>query len=201
MVGIMGGTFNPIHYGHLMMCEHIREEFGLKKVLFVPAKSPPHKGGEWVAEAGHRMEMVRMAIRGNPFFEPCDVELRLEGPSYTVETLKILTGEYGAENRLSLILGADSMVQFTTWKRYGEILGMADIIVAKRPDTDSRALDQAIARIRAEHNAVIHLSGASELDLSSTRIRNRVREGLSIKYMVPECVEEYIHEHGLYTGE
>ncbi len=129
------------------------------------------------------------------------MELRLEGPSYTVETLKILTGEYGAENRLSLILGADSMVQFTTWKRYGEILGMADIIVAKRPDTDSRALDQAIARIRAEHNAVIHLSGASELDLSSTRIRNRVREGLSIKYMVPECVEEYIHEHGLYTGE
>ena len=201
MIGIMGGTFNPIHYGHLLMCEHIREEFCLEKVLFVPAKSPPYKGSEGIVETGRRLEMVRLAIRDNPFFELCDVEMRMEGPSYTVETLRVLTREYGDGNRLCLIIGADSLVQFPTWKRHEEILGMADIIVARRPDTENGRLDETIDRLKAEHNARIHLSGAAALDISSTRIRNRAREGLSIKYMVPDCVERYIHEHRLYAEE
>ena len=199
MIGIMGGTFNPIHYGHLLMCEHIREEFNLEKILFVPAKTPPHKGSAEITETEHRMEMVGMAIQDNPCFELCDAEMRMEGPSYTVETLKVLAEEYGEENRLCLIIGADSLVQFTGWKRYEEILDMADIIVARRPDTKNRLLDLTVARMKADHNARIFVSGATALDFSSTRIRNRIKEGLSIRYMVPECVESYIYEHELYA--
>lgn len=199
MIGVMGGTFNPVHYGHLLMCEHIREEFGLEKVLFVPAKIPPHKGSGDIAGTADRMEMVRMAISGNPFFELSDVEMNREGPSYTVETLRILAEQYGGENRLGLIIGADSLVQFTTWKRYEEILEMVSLIVARRPDTDNRLLDLAITRLRMDCSARILLSGATAFDFSSTSIRNRVKEGLSIKYMVPECVESYILGHGLYA--
>jgi len=197
----MGGTFNPIHIGHLLMCEHIREEFGLDKILFVPAKNPPHKGSEGIVETSRRLEMVRLAIRDNPYFELCDIEMRMDGPSYTVETLRALRGEYGLEPRLCLIIGADSLVQFPTWRRYEEIFEMVDIIVARRPGTENGALDQAIERLKAGHNARISVSGAAALDISSTRIRDRVKKGLSIKYMVPGCVEEYIREHGLYTGE
>lgn len=199
MIGIMGGTFNPIHYGHLLICEHIREEFGLKKVLFVPAKIPPHKGTDGLMESGHRMAMVKLAIDSNPWFEFSDVEMKMEGPSYTVETLRVLSEQYGKENRLGLIIGADSLIQFTTWRRYEDILRMADLIVARRPDTDNRLLESAVARLKAEHGARIHLSATDVYDFSSTRIRSRVKEGLSIKYMVPEPVERYILEHRLYT--
>lgn len=201
MIGIMGGTFNPIHYGHLLICEHIREEFSLEKVLFVPAKIPPHKGSDGLIGTEHRMAMVELAVSSNPWFELSDVEMKMEGPSYTVETLKILTEEYGKDNRLCMIIGADSLVQFSTWKRYEEILRMADLIVARRPDTNNRLLDMTIDRLREEHGARIHVSSTDIYDFSSTRIRNRVKNGLSVKYMVPETVERYILEHGLYTGE
>lgn len=201
MIGIMGGTFNPIHYGHLLICEHIREEFSLEKVLFVPAQIPPHKGSDGLIGTEHRMAMVELAVSSNPWFELSDVEMKMEGPSYTVETLKILTEEYGKDNRLCLIIGADSLVQFSTWKRYEEILRMADLIVARRPDTNNRLLDMTIDRLREEHGARIHVSSTDIYDFSSTRIRNRVKNGLSVKYMVPETVERYILEHGLYTGE
>lgn len=200
MIGIMGGTFNPIHYGHLLMCEHIREEFGLEKILFVPSKIPPHKLSDEIAPTEHRLEMVRMAIEDNPYFELCDVEMKMEGPSYTVETLKVLKKEYGSEKRLYFIIGADSLVQLESWMRFREILGMVDIIVARRPDTDTGLLVKTIDRMNSEYSARIHLSEAVALDFSSTRIRNRVRNGFSIRYMVPGSVEKYIMEHGLYAG-
>jgi nicotinate (nicotinamide) nucleotide adenylyltransferase len=199
LIGIIGGTFNPIHYGHLLMCEQIREEFGLEKVLFIPSKIPPHKMSQEIAATEHRLEMVRLAIQDNPYFELSDVEMKMPGPSYTVETLRVLMKEYG-RNRLYFIIGADSLVQLTTWMRFDEILGMVDLIVARRPDTDNNLLEQEVRRMTSEYNARIHVSEAVALDFSSTRIRNRVRKGLSIKYMVPDCVEKYILEHGLYAG-
>lgn len=201
MIGIMGGTFNPIHYGHLLICEHIREEFGLEKILFVPAKSPPHKDAEGIIGTEYRMEMVRRAISSNPWFEFSDVEMRLEGPSYTVKTLEVLSEKFGERDNLGLIIGADSMVQFTTWKRYEEILRMASLIVAPRPDTDRRLLDSAIEKLKKDFDARIYLSRTNAYDFSSTEIRNRVKAGLSIKYMVPESVECYILQQGLYAGK
>lgn len=198
MIGIMGGTFNPIHNGHLLICEFIREEFGLEKVLFVPARTPPHKGSEGIAPASDRIEMVRLAAAGNRYFEVSDIEMKRQGASYTVDTLNDLAEIYGSDARLALIIGADSLMQFRTWKRYEEIITAADILVARRPDTEDRKLELAIANLTDGLNARIAVSEAIPHDFSSTEIRRRVREGLSIKYMVPERVEEYILETGLY---
>ena len=184
----MGGTFNPIHYGHLLMCEHIREEFNLEKILFVPAKTPPHKGSAEITETEHRMEMVGMAIQDNPCFELCDAEMRMEGPSYTVETLKVLAEEYGEENRLCLIIGADSLVQFTGWKRYEEILDMADIIVARRPDTKNRLLDLTVANEGGSQCENFRFRSHC-LDFSSTRIREPHQGGFVHQVHGSECVE------------
>lgn len=198
MIGIMGGTFNPIHYGHLLMCEFIREEFNLDRILFIPAQNPPHKGTKSIAGAQERLDMVRLAIKSNPFFEASEIEMNRSGASYTIETLRELGESYGDEGRLNLIIGADSLMQINTWKSYEEIVETADIIVARRPDTKNRLLELMAARLKTECNARIFLSDAVALDYSSTDIRRRIQNGLSIKYMVPEDVEAYIGEHELY---
>ncbi len=198
MIGLMGGTFSPIHYGHLLMCERIREEFDLKRIIFMLAKRPPHKDSTQIIEADDRLEMVRLAISDYPFFEVSDIEMRREGASYTIDTLKALKGIYGVDQSLGLIIGADSMVQFHTWKSYREILRIATLIVASRPDTDEALLDKTIAQYIDEEGATILKSSAKALNYASTDIRERVKEGLSIHGMVPPKVEDYIFEKALY---
>ena len=197
MIGIMGGTFNPVHNGHLLLCEKIREEFELDKILFMPAKNPPHKLDLSIICSEHRMMMTKIATRSNPFFEVSDIEMKRTGASYTVDTLSGLKELYGPETQFALIIGADSMVQFHSWKDYRIIQSMAALLVAKRPETDSRELDQCI-KDRLEEGGRIYLAKAEAMDYSSTEIRDRVARGQSIRYQVPEEVESYIYSNNLY---
>ena len=197
----MGGTFNPIHYGHLIMCEGIREEFSLEKVIIIPARIPPHKTGKGIAEAYDRLKMVRLAVADNPFLEVSDMELRREGYSYTVDTLLELRKTYGTQKRLFLIMGADSLVQIETWKSYEEIFRLAEIIVASRPDTQEKHLENTIIKLVSQFGAKIHKFSGNAMDFSSTDIRERVSKGLSIKYLVPPALEAYIYRNRLYASQ
>lgn len=199
MVGLIGGTFNPVHYGHLIMCEGIREEFGLEKVIFIPAKIPPHKTGFKITDAFDRLKMVRLAIAGNPHFEASDLEMKRDGSSYTVDTLMEFHRLYGGQKQLGLIVGADSLVQIETWKNFTEIFRLATIIVAPRPDTTESHLDNAIIKFVSQFGAKILKYSGKAMDFSSTDIRERVGKGLSIKYLVPPAVEAYIQRNRLYT--
>jgi len=201
VIGIMGGTFNPIHYGHLIMCEGIREEFGLEKILIIPARIPPHKTDMAIAEAYDRLKMVRLAVADNPYFEASDMELRREGSSYTVDTLMELRKIYAEQKRLFLIMGADSLVQIETWKNYEDIFRLAEIIVAPRPDTQEKYLENTIIKLVSQFGARIMKYSGKALDFSSTDIRERVAKGLSIKYLVPPAVEAYIYRNGLYQKD
>ncbi len=194
----MGGTFNPIHYGHLIMCEGIREEFSLEKVIFIPAKIPPHKANSKIAEAYDRIRMVRLAIADNPFFEASDSEMKRDGSSYTVDTLKFFKELYGSQKNLGLIVGADSLVQIETWRNFEEIFKLASIIVASRPDTQENHLDNTIIKLGSQFGAKIFKYSGKAMNYASTEIRKRVGEGLSIKYQVPPVVEAYIQKNGLY---
>lgn len=199
MLGLMGGTFNPIHYGHLLMCEGIREEFSLDKIIFIPAKIPPHKNNTKIIEAYDRLQMVKLAIRDNPHFEFSDLEMKREGSSYTIDTLKIFKEQFN-RNDLALIIGADSLVQFETWRNFQEIFRLATIIVASRPDTNENTLERAIIKFKSQFAARIFKYSGKAMDYSSTEIRLRVKEGMSIKYQVPPEVEAYIYKNLLYRN-
>ena len=198
MIGLMGGTFSPIHYGHLLMCERIWEEFHLDKIVFMPAKQPPHKDNSQVVEAKNRFEMVRLAISDNPHFMASDLELNRKGVSYTVDTLEALKILYGSQQELGLIIGADSLVQLESWKNPAGILSLATLIVASRPDTLESRVTKTMVKLRECYGARILKSSHQAMNYSSTEIRERVRKGLTIKYYVPPAVEAYIYENGLY---
>lgn len=198
MIGIMGGTFSPIHYGHLLISEVIREEFNLSKILFVPAKRPPHKDFTQIIEAEDRLNMVRLAIHSNPYFDVSDIELKREGASYTIDSVHEFRKLFGPKEELGLIIGADSLVQIETWKSYTQIMKLVTLIVAARPDTDMRLLDETICKLQGEFGARILKSSGKALDYSSTEIRERVKKSQSIRYRVPPEVILYIDERGLY---
>lgn len=200
LIGLFGGTFNPIHYGHLLICEGIREEFGLEKTVFIPAKTPPHKESKKIIRPYDRLEMVRLAIEDNPSFEVSDIEMKREGASYTVDTLNTYNKLYGSDN-LGLIVGADSLVNFETWRNYRDIFGLAYIFVASRPDTDNKLLENSIIKFTNQFGARIYKYSLRVMDYSSTEIRRRVKEGLSIKYLVPPNVEEYIYNNQLFIED
>lgn len=200
MVGLFGGTFNPIHYGHLLLCEGIREEFELDKIIFIPAKIPPHKDSNKIIQADYRLAMVKLAIDGNPNFEVSDIELKREGSSYTVDTLKLYSDKIESKN-IGLILGADSIIQFETWRSYTEIFNLANIFVAMRPGINFYEVEDAINRYRDRFGARIYTYNQRQMDYSSTEIRRRVKAELSIKYQVTPAVEEFIRSNNLYIED
>lgn len=198
MIALFGGTFNPIHYGHLLICEGIREEYNLEKVVFIPARIPPHKDKNEIIQASHRLEMAKLAIKDNPFFEVSDMELKREGSSYTIDTVRIYKNLYNID-RMGLILGADSLINFETWRNFTDIFPLVDIYVASRPDSDAQTLEKTIQRFENEFEAKIKKYSLRTMDYSSTEIRDRISKGLSIKYLVPPAVEEYIYKAELYN--
>lgn len=198
MIALFGGTFNPIHYGHLLICEGIREEYNLEKVVFIPARIPPHKDKNEIIQASHRLEMAKLAIKDNPFFEVSDMELKREGSSYTIDTVRIYKNLYNID-RMGLILGADSLINFETWRNFTDIFPLVDIYVASRPDSDAQTLEKTIQRFEKEFEAKINKYSLRTMDYSSTEIRDRISKGLSIKYLVPPAVEEYIYKAELYN--
>ena len=197
-IGIMGGTFDPIHCGHLILAEQAWNEFDLDKVLFVTAADPPHKPDRTVAGARDRHKMACFAVEGNDHFECSTIEIDRPGPSYTIDTIRQVVACYGNEARVCLLVGADEARNLMTWRDPYEIQGLATIVVANRPGYSVRDTIGALPADFAKNLAVLDMPG---VDISSTDLRGRVRAGRSIRYLVPEAVERYILETGLYRGE
>lgn len=196
-IGIMGGTFDPIHIGHLVIAEAVRTEFGLEKVLFVPANHPPHKQRQSVTEALHRYVMTVLATASNPFFFVSPMELQRPGPSYTVDTLRQLRQELGDNVELYFISGADTIRELPTWERIEELFELCHFVGATRPGCDD-AVEATLQYFGPLGAGRIHRLATPELAVSSTDIRLRVRQGRSIQYIVPEAVEQYILKEGMY---
>jgi nicotinate-nucleotide adenylyltransferase len=197
-VGVLGGTFDPIHYGHLVLAEEARACLQLCGVILVPARESPHKIGEPHVSARHRLQMVRLAVASNPAFSVSEVDVARPGPSYTVDTLAILQEQLGAEAELFFLMGTDSLAALLTWHRPDLLLARAQLAVAARPGYQLavQALERALPGISQR----THLLQPPALDIASQDLRRRVRAGLPIKYQVPEGVEAYIREHALYRG-
>ena len=193
----MGGTFDPIHIGHLVTADAVRQEFALEKVLFVPACDPPHKQNLPVTPASHRYNMTVMATYSNPFFFVSDIELKRPGLSYSVDTIRALLDEYGTETDIYFITGIDAVRELPTWHHIHEMLDICHFVAATRPGTVD-TLDSVIAFFGEKGRERIHRLATPELEISSTDIRDRVRKGLTIKYIVPESVENYIVKEQLY---
>ena len=186
-IGIMGGTFNPIHHGHLILAQTAYEQFQLDQILFIPNKNPYYKKLHQDVTEKHRSDMVKLAIEDNDAFAFSDVELDRDGTTYTVDTLRIL------------IMGADSLYHFETWKDAQEILRMATLLVATRDSVAIHNIESQIEYLEEKYEDVrIYCLTAPSLEISSSSLRNWVRKGRSIKYLVPEKVEAYIKENGLY---
>ncbi|HXG62298.1 MAG TPA: nicotinate-nucleotide adenylyltransferase [Planctomycetota bacterium] len=184
-LGILGGSFNPIHHGHLIVATRVAEALDLERVLLIPAAVAPLKDPGALAPARDRWEMLRRAIRGNPLFEACDLELRRGGLSYTVDTLRELHRRRPADYRL--ILGADAARLLPRWKEAAEVVRLARPAVAARPGHGT------VPGLPKKDIVEVPL-----LEISGTEIRDRVRRGLSIRYLVPDAVERYIRRRGLY---
>jgi nicotinate-nucleotide adenylyltransferase len=214
-VGILGGTFDPIHTAHLRAACELREAEGLDEIRFVPSAVPPHKRSVTIAAAAHRLRMVELAVADEPGFRVWPVELNRSGPSYSVDTLRALRAEVGAGTRIVFALGRDAFADFPTWKDPADICALCDIVVLTRPPwpltlaledlpvaaRQAFCYDSLSDTFRHESGHLVKLLGITPLDISATAIRDRVRQGRSIRYLVPAPVEAYIARHGLYRTE
>lgn len=196
-IGILGGTFDPVHLGHLLIAEESRIGLQLDQVLFVPAGRPWLKEGQPLTEANHRVRMVELAIASNPHFQVRRDEVDRPGLSYTVDTLEELRAELPADTELYFILGLDAFESFHRWKEPEKLLDLCRLVVVSRPGYADDERDQLMARYRS-HGDRICLLPVHSVDFSATEIRRRAAEAVSFRYQVPEAVERYILEQGLY---
>ena len=203
-IGIFGGSFDPIHYGHLILAEQIKELSGLDKVIFVPANINPFKVGHPPAEGADRMRMTEIAVSGCQGFEVSDIELKRGGPSYTYDTLTELSDNFrkkGEDVKLYFILGSDSLKKISAWKKGSELIDSYGLISIYRKGEDPGEIDEEVQRIRKIHsNADIKLFETPELEISSNDIREKLRFGQSIKFLTPDSVIEYIDNNKLYDS-
>lgn len=197
MIGIYGGVFNPIHIGHLLLAEFIREELELDKIVFVPAGNPPHKQVQELESAQHRYNMVQIAIGKNPFFDLTKMEISRGGMSYTSDTLEELAQSFPGR-KLYFICGADSIINLPSWHNINKIFEIASLIVAGRPKIQEADFQNMIRFFKDQYCARIIQSEAPLMEVSSTQIRDRLKNGQSIRYMVPDEVLDYIQLHRLY---
>lgn len=193
-IGIMGGTFDPVHFGHLVAAEAACHEFKLKKVIFVPTGRPPHKQGLNITPVQDRLAMTRLAIKDNADFELSEVETSRDGFSYTIDTMKYFNKIYKDTN-LFFITGADAILEIISWKNVRELISICSFIAVTRPGF---VLDQVYQVLPEDFLAKINFLEVPGLAISSTEIRQRVKEGRSIRYLLPEYVEEYIKANRLY---
>ena len=190
-LAIMGGTFSPPHLGHLICAEEVNEHFKFDKVMFVPSARPPHKDGVGVLDAEHRYMMTALATQDNPRFEVSRIELDRPGQSYSIETVKQLKAMHGQDSDIYWIVGADAILEMFIWKDVDELLTICRFIAINRPGYDLSQADQRFMK-------KVQLLEVTNVDISATEIRRRVRQGKSIRYLVPPAVEQYICENGLY---
>ena len=212
-VGVLGGSFNPVHYGHLLLADEIVEALGLDRLLFVPAAAPPHKPAGQLAPAADRCEMVRLAIAGHPQLAVSDLELRRPGPSYTVDTLEALAD--GGDD-LFYVMGSETFLDLLTWREPRRIARLARLVVIPRAgssfDAESAAAQKVLREIGLDGGFVDVLGGAvpargvlivhaTSLPLSASELRRRVREGRSLAFRMPDAAIAYLRAHGLYRAE
>ncbi|MFO7152267.1 MAG: nicotinate-nucleotide adenylyltransferase [Bacillota bacterium] len=194
----MGGTFDPIHFGHLITAEEARINFNLDRVIFVPTGNPPHKKDYEVTDPEHRYVMTALATNSNPFFQVSRIEIERRGYSYTVDTLNQFLEIYGKDVSLFFISGADAVLDILTWKNVKGVLDVCTFIAATRPGYPVKKLEDKLKELKDLYGKDVQLLEVTAVAISSTEIRKRVKEGRSIKYLVPESVEEYILKNGLY---
>lgn len=197
-VGILGGTFDPVHTGHLIIAEEVREVLGLDEVLFMPCGQPWLKLERPITPAVHRMEMVRLAIDASPQFKSNELEIKRPGPSYSVDTMVEFKEQLGAQADLFFIVGCDALVELAKWKEPQRLIQLCKLVAVPRLNfnlSDLKALENSVPGVNEQ---VIHVA-APIIDISSSQIRERVGRGLSIRYLVPEKVEEYIRRQRLYS--
>jgi nicotinate-nucleotide adenylyltransferase len=196
-IGILGGTFDPPHIGHLWLATLAADAMALDRVLFMPAAQPPHKVGQPVSRATDRLLMTRLAIAGNPLLELCPIEMERPGPSYTIDSIDELERIHPGDTQLYLVMAADSLAQIDTWREPDRLLERIEWIVGPRPG-DALPDRSALESRFGERASRIHLLDGPSLDVSSTALRDRVANGQPIRYLVPRGVEELITERGLY---
>lgn len=198
-IGIMGGTFDPIHYGHLRAAEEVRQGFGLERVVFVPSGNPPHKREEDITSSRHRYLMTVLATADNPHFQVSRIEIDREGPSYTLDSLRQLKETYSSDTALFFITGLDAILKVESWNGYRQMFELADFIAAIRPGYSVRDLQVLRESLGPELGAKVHPFPVTLLAIASTEIRRRTSEGKSVKYLVPDPVEQYIKKERLYV--
>ncbi len=186
-IGILGGTFNPIHIGHLILAEEAYHKLKLDKLIIVPTFMPPHKAAEALIDAKHRLKMVKLAVEENPHFDVSSIEIDAKKKSYSIDTLKEFRARFGEDAQLFFITGSDSLKDLFSWKDVNDIFKISKFIVASRPGYPFKEVPKEVETV------VI-----TPIEVSSEDIRRRLKEGRSIKYLVPEKVRQYIVEHGLY---
>ncbi|HDM75852.1 MAG TPA: nicotinate-nucleotide adenylyltransferase [Deltaproteobacteria bacterium] len=213
-IGIFGGTFNPVHFGHLRTAEEVHEKLGLNLVLFVPASRPPHKNSSRIVPFIHRWKMLELALADNSHFSLSDIENRRPGKSYSIDTLRHLRKIYPKPNSLYFLLGIDAFQEITTWKDYKKLFELTSFVILARPGYNIRGTyDLLRSKISGyyeydeENNLfshpsleAVHVCQVTLLDISSTRIRKLVSGGQSIRYLVPDSVKEYIEKTHIYQG-
>jgi nicotinate-nucleotide adenylyltransferase len=198
-IGVLGGTFDPPHIGHLIVAEEARERLGLEQVLLVPVGQPPHKPDREISPPEHRAAMVGQAIAGNPHLALSRVDLDRSGPCYSVDTVRLLREAMGAHTEIDFIIGADSLRDLARWRQPERLIRMCRVVVLRRPGYPIHWAQ--IDRQLPGASALIQTLEAPQIDISSSAIRERVRRGRSIRYWVPEVVRRYIHEQRLYTQQ
>lgn len=215
-VGLFGGTFDPIHMGHLRAAEEIREYFSLKRVCFIPSSLPPHKEPSHVTPSEHRLEMLRLAVDSNKYFNICDYEIKKQNTSYTIDTLRYLTHTHPDRNYY-FIVGHELFADIESWMEYRDLFSLSNFIVITRPgfsndDADELPLalktdfsydkrEENVRVYRNNKNKIIVFTHIRGFEISSTEVRKLAATGKSIKYLVPEHVEDYIASNDLYIGE
>jgi len=199
-IGVFGGTFDPVHKGHLAMVEEVRNRLNLAEVLFIPAGQPWLKISRPISVAQHRVQMVRLAIAGKPYCKLSTIEIERPGPTYTIDTIVQLQTKLGAEAELYFILGWDSFYELPQWKESSRLVKMCHLVAVPRTGYPSPELNSLEAAVPGLKGSAVILN-LPEIDISASEIRNRVARGLPIDHLVPEPVDKYIREHGLYLTQ
>lgn len=210
-LGILGGTFDPIHLGHLRAAEEIAEELALQQVYLIPSGVPPHKPQAPIAGFSHRFEMVRLASEISPLLAVWDLEGKRTGLSYSIETLKVFHSSFGAALELFFIIGTDAFIEIKTWKEYQNLFRYASFVVINRPGSSAKRFATFLHSLNVgfawnpKKRCFYHPSGTillrkdtTLMDISASRVREKVSKGGSIRFLVPEVVREYIEKVGLY---
>lgn len=197
-IGLMGGTFDPIHYGHLVLAEQVRTRFNLDMIYFIPVGIPPHKQQKKISSSKNRYFMTLLGTITNPYFEVSKIEIEDDNTSYTVNTIKKFKKIIDNNSELYFITGADAIYELETWRNVKELLGLCNFIAASRPGIDKSKLKEKIKILNEKYNGRIIETSVPALAISSTDIRERIKKRESIKYIVPESVEHYIYKNNLY---